>query len=294
MDKIRVLSPAKINLDLIVENKRKDGFHNISSLMQPINLYDEISIKISSGENLIDLIFPEKLVKYEENIIVKAAKSFFNYFKINNKVEISVKKRIPIGSGMGGGSSNAAATLIALSKLFNIDEFPALEKIALELGSDVPFFLYSRTSRVSGRGEVVKPFSINEKMKYLLIFPGIESNTKDLYQMWDKEELRNIAKNREDIQSHLEKQILINSNKFILRNDFTPILLSKDKKYLNIFKILRDLNINSYSVSGTGSTIFCVINKDSDFVESQKYIESNEDLITLNVESFEGWHFAFD
>ncbi|NSW89027.1 4-(cytidine 5'-diphospho)-2-C-methyl-D-erythritol kinase [bacterium] len=294
MDKIRILSPAKINLDLIVGNKRKDGFHNISSLMQPINLYDEISIRISSSKNLIDLNFPEKLVKYEENIIVKAAESFFNYFKIANRVEISVKKRIPIGSGMGGGSSNAAATLIALSKLFNIDEFPALEKIALELGSDVPFFLYSRTSRVSGRGEVVKPFNINEKMKYILILPGIESNTKNLYEMWDKEECRNTARNREDIQSHLEKQILINSNKFILRNDFTPILLLKDKKYLNIFEILRDLNLNSYSVSGTGSTIFCVIDKDSDFVESQKYIESNEDLITLNVESFEGWHFAFD
>ena len=294
MDKVKVLSPAKINLDLIVENKRKDNFHNINSLIQPINFYDEIHIERSESAKLIDLDFPDKIVKYDDNLIVKAARSFFKNFKVSGGIKISVKKRIPIGSGMGGGSSNAASTLIGLSKLFNIDRFSDLEKIGLELGSDVPFFLYSRTSRVSGRGEIIKPFNIDEQMKYLLILPGIESNTKKLFEMWDNKQVRVDCERKSNFKPYLEKKTIINKNLFTMRNDFTPLLLMQNERYIEIFKTLKDLNIDSYSISGTGSTIFCVMNKNEDFKESQKYLESSNDLVTLNVEAFEGWHFTFD
>lgn len=294
MDKVKVLSPAKINLDLIVENKRKDNFHNINSLIQPINFYDEIHIERSESAKLIDLDFPDKIVKYDDNLIVKAAQSFFKNFKVSGGIKISVKKRIPIGSGMGGGSSNAASTLIGLSKLFNIDRFSDLEKIGLELGSDVPFFLYSRTSRVSGRGEIIKPFNIDEQMKYLIILPGIESNTKKLFEMWDNKQVRVDCERKINFKPYLEKKTIINKNLFTMRNDFTPLLLMQNERYIEIFKTLKDLNIDSYSISGTGSTIFCVMNKNEDFKESQKYLESSNDLVTLNVEAFEGWHFTFD
>lgn len=294
MEKIKILSPAKINLNLVIEKKREDGFHNINSLIQPISLYDEILIEITDHKKKIDLIFPDKFIEFEDNLIVKASKSFLDYFKIKDHIRISVKKNIPLGSGMGGGSSNAASTLIALSKLFKIDDFPILRKIALDLGSDVLFFLYSRTSKVSGRGEIVDPFYMNEKMKYMLIFPGLHSNTKTLYDMWDNLDLRLKAYNRKEILNHIYNKIVIDKEDFILQNDFTPLLIYKNSKYLDVLNILKELNFTSYSITGSGSTIFCVLNDNVDYSESQKYLEANQDLITMNVESSEGWHFTFD
>ena len=291
MNKIKILSPAKINLDLIVLNKRNDNYHNISSLMQPISLYDEIEIKVSDSKNVLNLQFPNEIADFEENLITKAALKFIDYFKISSHLNISVKKRIPVGAGMGGGSSNAASTLIALSKLFSIDNFDALKGIAIELGSDVPFFLYSRTARVGGRGEIVEPYNMNEKLKYLLIFPNIISETKLIYSLLD--ENYDLLKN-DIINSYLKKLTFINGKDFILENTFTPLLIQQNQKYLDIFKILENLDFDAYSISGTGSTIFCVLDSKKNYLESIKYLESNEDFSTMVAESFEGWHFSFD
>jgi len=291
MNKIKILSPAKINLDLIVLNKRNDNYHNISSLMQPISLYDEIEIKVSDSKNVLNLQFPNEIADFEENLITKAALKFIDYFKISSHLNISVKKRIPVGAGMGGGSSNAACTLIALSKLFSIDNFDALKGIAIELGSDVPFFLYSRTARVGGRGEIVEPYNMNEKLKYLLIFPNIISETKLIYSLLD--ENYDLLKN-DIINSYLKKLTFLNGKDFILENTFTPLLIQQNQKYLDIFKILENLDFDAYSISGTGSTIFCVLDSKKNYLESIKYLESNEDFSTMVAESFEGWHFSFD
>ena len=294
IEKIKVLSPAKINLDLLILNKREDSYHNISSLIQPIDFYDEISIELSSGLNLVELSFPGNIVSFDDNLIVKAALKFLTYFQINRPIRISVKKRIPLGSGLGGGSSNAASTLIGLSKLFQIDDFAALSNIALELGSDVPFFLYSRTSRVSGRGELVEPFEIKKKINYLLILPGVHSDTRSLYDLWDNQEERSKRIDNCNTNWHINKESLINGKKFVLQNDFTPLLISSDNIYLEIFDVLKGLGLDSYSITGSGSTIFCVIDDNQDCREIIKYIESSGDFSTIKAESFEGWHFTFD
>ena len=259
--------------------------------MQPISLYDEIEIKVSDSKNVLNLQFPNEIADFEENLITKAALKFIDYFKISSHLNISVKKRIPVGAGMGGGSSNAASTLIALSKLFSIDNFDALKGIAIELGSDVPFFLYSRTARVGGRGEIVEPYSMNEKLKYLLIFPNIISETKLIYSLLD--ENYDLLKN-DIINPYLKKLTFLNGKDFILENTFTPLLIQQNQKYLDIFKILENLDFDAYSISGTGSTIFCVLDSKKNYLESIKYLESNEDFSTMVAESFEGWHFSFD
>jgi 4-diphosphocytidyl-2-C-methyl-D-erythritol kinase len=291
MNKIKILSPAKINLDLIVLNKRNDNYHNITSLMQPISLYDEIEIGVSDSKNVLNLQFPNEIAGFEENLITKAALKFIDYFSITSHLNISVKKRIPVAAGMGGGSSNAASTLIALSKLFSIDNFDALKGIAIDLGSDVPFFLYSRTARVGGRGEIVEPYNMNEKLKYLLIFPNIISETKLIYSLLDEnyDSLKS-----EIIKPYLKKPAFLNGKDFILENTFTPFLIEQNEKYLDIFKILENLDFDAYSISGTGSTIFCVLDSKKNYSESIKYLESNEDFSTMVAESFEGWHFSFD
>ena len=294
MNSIKILSPAKLNLDLYIIDKRDDDYHNISSLMQPINIYDEIKIEISDSEDAISLNFPDDIVSFEENLITKAALKFLDSFKITNHLNISVKKRIPVGSGMGGGSSNAASVLIGLSKLFSIDAFDTLKKIAIQLGSDVPFFLYSRTARVSGRGELVEPYRINEKLKYLLIFPGIVSKTKLLYKLWDESNSFLGDDEKQRINPFIKKHIFIDNKKFILQNDFTPLLIMQDKKYLDIFMLLKELGLDAYSVSGSGSTIFCLLDNKKNYSETIRYLQSNQDFSTCLVETFEGWHFSYD
>ena len=183
MSTIKVFSPAKINLDLLINYKRDDCYHDINSLAQTVNLYDELVIQKSEDDKNVTIDFPIKSVLYNNNLIVLAAKKFLEVFKIKDSIHIKVKKRIPLGSGLGGGSSNAAATLIGLSKIFEIDDFSQILNIAKGLGSDVPFFLFSRTAKLSGRGEIVTPFKIINKLEYLLIFSGIESKTNDLYSL---------------------------------------------------------------------------------------------------------------
>ena len=105
--------------------------------MQPISLYDEIEIKVSDSKNVLNLQFPNEIAGFEENLITKAALKFIDYFSITSHLNISVKKRIPVAAGMGGGSSNAASTLIALSKLFSIDNFDLSLELIFEIFSQL-------------------------------------------------------------------------------------------------------------------------------------------------------------
>ena len=160
MDILKLKSPAKLNLHLQVLGKRNDGFHEINSAFTLINLFDDLSFKKRpSGINLTgDLI--------KNNLILKAAQNLQEKYHIKNGVDIYLKKRIPIESGLGGGSSNAATTLIALNKLWNLNlSKDELMKIGLDLGSDVPFFIYGENAWGKGRGENLEPIEIKDKAK---------------------------------------------------------------------------------------------------------------------------------
>ena len=290
MSKIEILSSGKINLDLIIKGKRADGYHDISSLIQPIGLQDTLLIENTNSSKLIDLDFPDKTISYDDNLIIKAAQSFYEYFQISQAIKITVKKKIPLESGMGGGSSNAAATLLGLSKIFGIDDFKGLLSIGKELGSDVPFFLYSKTARISGKGEIVEIIENPAKTKYLLIFPGFGSSTKSLYSLWDQEKLK-IKNYNKSIET---KKISFDKKTVYLRNDFLPLLIERHKEYKEIFKILDELELNNYSISGSGSTIFSVLEDGFDTEEAEKYLESSMNIKAFTVNSIEGWRFLID
>ena len=123
MEKINILSPAKINLSLDIISKREDNFHNIRSHVQIIDFFDEISIEIDNNDSNISLDCSEKKISTNENLAYIAANKFLEAFNIDSGLKIKIKKKIPLGSGMGGGSSNAAAVLIGLSKIFKIEDF---------------------------------------------------------------------------------------------------------------------------------------------------------------------------
>ena len=170
---MQVPSYAKINWSLRVVGKRDDGFHDIETIFQTISLHDTLTFTPSDRFALTcsDPSIPTD----ETNLVARAARALGI-----DGVAIHIEKRIPAGGGLGGGSSNAAATLIALSKMFAIDA--PLDRIALDLGSDVPFFLIGGRAHASGRGEVLTPMPDPGPVPLLLVLPDERVMTKDAFQ----------------------------------------------------------------------------------------------------------------
>ena len=154
MNKITLKSPAKINLALKIKEKRKDGYHEIETIMQTIDLSDKVTIKKKNKGITVKTNI--EALNNKENIAYKALLEMKKYIG-NDGIEIYIEKNIPIGSGLGGGSSNAATVIKGINKLFNLSlDNDTLYEIAEKLGSDVPFFILGGTSFVTGRGDIIK------------------------------------------------------------------------------------------------------------------------------------------
>ena len=184
MERINILSPAKINLSLDIISKREDNFHNIRSHVQIIDFFDEISIEIDNNDSNISLDCSEKKISTNENLAYIAANKFLEAFNIDSGLKIKIKKKIPLGSGMGGGSSNAASVLIGLSKIFKIEDFQKILNLGEELGSDIPLFLYSRSACISQKGQVVNLVKNPPKLNYFIVMPRLEISSKKSYRNW--------------------------------------------------------------------------------------------------------------
>ncbi len=178
---MQILSPAKINLFLQIVGKRQDGYHDLLSLMCCISLYDTISLSFQVNKTSVSCnnkMVPEN----ETNLTVKAANLFFKTLNKAEYVHIDIDKQIPVGAGLGGGSSNAAAVLSGLNRYYNFP-FSAdqLISMGITIGSDVPFFLFRKPALVSGMGEKLESFNGLELLHILLIYPGFSVSTADIY-----------------------------------------------------------------------------------------------------------------
>jgi len=190
MQALKLKAPAKINLFLEVTGKRVDGYHDLATLFAKISLFDEVSIKkvLRPGISLKVVNKADfDLSKTEDNIAYKAALKFFEAFRIKPAVEIKLLKRIPVGAGLGGGSSDAAAVLKALGRLYGLNierNFKKLHNLALNLGSDVPFFLTEGTFAAgTGRGEILKPLKVRGRLPFIvLVYPGAPVYTGPVYR----------------------------------------------------------------------------------------------------------------
>jgi 4-diphosphocytidyl-2-C-methyl-D-erythritol kinase len=179
--KLRAYSYAKINLALSVLGRRTDGYHDIQTIFQSIRLHDELEFRDSAQLQLQCENFPD--IRPEDNLVWKAASLLASTLAEKRGVSITLKKRIPAGAGLGGGSSNAAVTLLALRRFWSIEMSDSdLSALAAKLGSDVPFFLNGGTALGVGRGEIIHslPDILPEHM--VVIFPGIHVYTAEAYR----------------------------------------------------------------------------------------------------------------
>ncbi len=180
-DPRRIRCPAKINLYLKVEEKRSDGFHNIRTIMQAVDLYDEILVEDRSRDISLECDRPGLPVD-SSNLCWKAADLLLRRTQTKRGIHISLKKRVPISAGLGGGSTDAAGVLILLNRFLRLGlSDDDLRQLAAELGSDVPFFIKGGTALCTGRGEIVDPIENAYACPYVLITPPIKVPTADVY-----------------------------------------------------------------------------------------------------------------
>ena len=194
---MKLKANAKINLFLDILGKRKDGYHNIKTIFQEISLSDDIFIcspRLQSGvseanvKNRIKILCDNpKIPTDKRNLVFKAADAIKKYSGIKKGVLIKIKKRIPVGAGLGGGSSDAAAVLGGLNKLWNLKlTTNQLVKIGKQIGADVPFFIYGGRCLGEGIGAQLTPLKIRKKEWYVLVNPPFEISTKVVYSQLTK------------------------------------------------------------------------------------------------------------
>ncbi|HOA73218.1 MAG TPA: 4-(cytidine 5'-diphospho)-2-C-methyl-D-erythritol kinase [Phycisphaerae bacterium] len=180
-----VRSPAKINWTLQVAGKRPDGYHDIASLVSVVTLYDQLEFAPSPVPGVAVECDVPGLPTDGENLICRAARMMAERTNRSAGLRCRLTKRIPVGGGLGGGSSNAAATLLALRRLWQLDWPPnRLAELAAELGSDVSLFLEGGSAVISGRGERVRPARLGWTGWIVLIMPGLSVSTPAVYRAW--------------------------------------------------------------------------------------------------------------
>lgn len=252
MNKITLKSPAKINLALKIKEKRKDGYHEIETIMQTIDLSDKITIKKKNKGITVKTNI--EALNNKENIAYKALLEMKKYIG-NDGVEIYIEKNIPIGSGLGGGSSNAATVIKGINKLFNLSlDNDTLYEIAEKLGSDVPFFILGGTSFVTGRGDIIKKLPDLDEFYVVIVNPNFKISAAWAYTEYDKlnkksnnslKHLINLIKNKKDItwQEGWE-------------NDFEEVIFKNYPELLIIKEKLKELGALFVLLSGSGPSIY--------------------------------------
>ena len=293
--KICVKSPAKINLHLEIIGKREDGYHELAMIMQNIDLSDyiefennqigEIKLKSDSKDLSLD----------EDNLIIKAA----NYIKDLSKnkelgANIFLKKNIPIGAGLAGGSSNAAATLVGLNKLWALDlDYDTIFILSAKLGSDVPFFIEGGCQFCFGRGEILEKYSSNFDFGVILLKnPNISISTVDTYKKYSQEfcpkyftETEKTNKIRNDLRVNGFNDFKLSEQRINVKNDLQVIVERENNSVKKALYLLSNLqNCLSFSMSGSGPTCFALF---KDINIASEVFEQNHKI--FNNYGFEAW-----
>ncbi len=244
------LSPAKINFVLNVLRKREDGYHDIASLMQAVSLYDEM--EFAPAAEGITLRCPgSNLPEDEGNIVYRAARALFSRMDYHGGIHITIRKAIPMAAGLGGGSSNAATTLMALNDLmdFGLDT-EDLINIAKTLGADVPFFIFGATAWAFGIGERLEKAEGIPRIWLILINPGFELSTKTVY------EKLNLRLTNAPNHYSIPRFYTVHDLAAGLHNDLEKVSLQLHPSLRNIKELLIQNGALGALMSGSGPTVF--------------------------------------
>lgn len=285
-----VIAPAKLNLFLDITGKRSDGYHLVNMVMQSVSLYDEVTVSNESGNEITVVCSAEDIPCDSTNTAYIAAQKFFEYAEMEQQgICIKIKKRIPSQAGMAGGSTDAAAVIVALNEMFNTDYSQAeLAEIGAEVGADVPFCIYGGTMTAAGIGTILSPLPDMPDCFIVIVKPEIKISTKEAYQKSDEV-------GYDDCES---PQKMIDA---VCNGSIQGIGKSLYNKFEEVVDIPEIETIKSYMKSfgavgacltGSGSAIFGIFEEKSDADDCICKLETIFNEIYLVHPTTEGVHFT--
>ena len=252
---MQLLAPAKVNFSFEIKARRADGFHEIETLMAPVSLFDRLTIETAGDEDGIRFSCDDPALAGDDNLVVRAARLFRERTGIRDGITIYLEKKIPHGAGLGGGSSDAASTLLGLNELFGAGLAQSdLLELAAQLGSDVPFFIIRSAAICRGRGEIVTPFPLAQQFRLLLLKPGFAVPTPWAYGKWkDSRPLPGVDYAAQEF----------GGTRFV--NDLERPVFEKFVFLAHLKTWLRSQpEIGAALMSGSGSTLFAVLHANAD------------------------------
>ncbi len=255
---------AKINLVLNVVNKREDGYHEVDFLMDSVKLHDKIFLEVADTDSVICPRAP--FIKKETNLAYLAYKLMKEKFKIADNLKITIHKVIPVSAGMAGGSSDAAAVIRGLNRMYNLSlSEEQMADIGQELGSDVPYCIYSRLARATGRGEKIELINKEIPKSYITVVnPGVALSTPLVYK---NHQIENTQKDINQVLNFHDYNDFVNQ----LHNDLEKTACKLEPKIEKMISYIRKGYSNRIMVSGSGPTILIFSDNPEEAQEIYQY-----------------------
>ncbi|MFN2530839.1 MAG: 4-(cytidine 5'-diphospho)-2-C-methyl-D-erythritol kinase [Pyrinomonadaceae bacterium] len=255
---------AKINLSLRVLGKRLDGYHQVATVLQTISLHDDLSFQLSDKSGVVLRSNDTTLPADQSNLIVRAAVAFKRESGIGFGVTIGLRKTIPVGAGLGGGSSNAAMTLLALNRLWNVNApIRTLEGIGASLGADVPFFFTGGRAIATGTGTEISPVSDLPLKQLIIITPRASISTANAYKALDAASLTTSG-TLPILTSSSAEPILSDCDQWPLQNDFESVIFEIEPEITRARGAMIDAGARQVMLSGSGSSVFAIFNTEEE------------------------------
>jgi 4-diphosphocytidyl-2-C-methyl-D-erythritol kinase len=287
---ITVLAPAKINLVLRILDRRADGFHNLWSLMQTVGLEDEVIIRLNPEHADIRLQCDIPSLNTDHtNLVYRAAESVLRRCERKIGIEILLVKRIPMGAGLGGGSSDAAATIVGLNRLLNLRWSAAdMALVGQALGSDVPFFFSAPSAVVMGRGEQVCPVQIMGSRWIVLVNPGFSVETKWAYQQLSSS--RTAVRLLSETHATLGRECQLSWDQVLqaAENDFESPVFTVHPSLQDIKRALIAQGAQIALLSGSGATVFGIFRDEEVARQAQAHFQAQSQLKVFAVAASAG------
>ncbi len=264
---LQLKSTAKVNLRIEILDKREDGYHEIKTILQKISLHDTLHFSLKKGKGVTITTDHPSLPVGKENLVYKAVQSTLKVSGYKGGVHIQIEKRIPLGAGLGGGSSNAATTLKALNQLLELGvSKKRLMEMGLEVGADVPFFFLEGAAMGSGIGERLKKIEL-PALWFVLIYPNFEVSTRWAYQ--------NFVLTNQRIHFNLQKFIKTPEGiSHILLNHLEEVVSKKYPQIDIMKKILFSAGAMGTLMTGSGPTVFGIFPEEKGATEAYGRIEA--------------------
>jgi 4-diphosphocytidyl-2-C-methyl-D-erythritol kinase len=267
-----IIAPAKLNLNLFIKGKNKDGYHLLESDICFLELTDKIYIKKSNKDLFNQSKTPNNFnIDPNDNLIFKAINQFRILTKWNIKFEVYLDKKIPIGAGLGGGSADAASTLILLRNLYNKEhnikkiDVSTLYKIGIDLGSDVPACLHSKDLRLGGYGNKITRTKVMNNYYFLLINPKINLSTREVFQQYDASN-----SNESNIPDLRFGNINIHNSLLSSAIDLAPQISSV------LSHLQKSKTITAYGMTGSGSTCFGIFKNINEIIKFLEFFNKQD------------------